>query len=100
MVFCIRLVGEHLPSTTDNLEGTRCYVGLLQTYGTVGQHDGRLLQFADSRYTALELQVDVDDMLLGNFLDVGTRLIALLVGVVVDDGNYLFFAEVVDVGLA
>ena len=99
VVFGIGLVGEHLPSAADDLEGTGCDVRLLQTHGAVGQHDGRLLQLADARHTALELQVDVDDMLLGNLLDVGTRLVALLVCVLVDDGNHLVLAEVVDVGL-
>ena len=100
VMFGIGLVGEHLPSAADDLEGTRSYVGLLQAHGAVGQHDGRLLKLADARHAALELEVDVDDVLLGDFIDVSTRLVALLVGVAVDDGNHLLLAEVVDVGLA
>ena len=67
----ILLVGKDLPSGAEHLEGTGGHLGHLHTDGRAGQHGVGLGELTDLRHAALELQVDVDDVTLGDRHDVG-----------------------------
>ena len=93
------VVVEDLPSGLGDVEGARRDGGDVQAQRGTRQHEGRRVQLANLGHAALEADMDVDDVALGDGRDVVARLVALLVLVEVDDGDDLLLREVVDVRL-
>ena len=89
MALGIGLLLEEFPSTTCYLVGTWRHVRLTDTNERARQHNLRSLDVLDIRNTALEHDVDVHHMTLTDGSNVSTRTIALLVVVLVDDGDNL-----------
>ena len=85
----VRFLLEEFPSTTCYLVGTWRHVRLTYTDERARQHNLWSLDVLDIRNTALEHDVDVHHMALADGRDVSTRAIALLVVVLVDDGDNL-----------
>ena len=85
------------PSTTCYLVGTRCYGRRTQRDRRSWQDDTRFGDVLNVRNTALELQVDIHYVALGNRCDVHTRLITFLVVVLVNHGDNLILRKVEDV---
>ena len=73
---------------------------MLQSDGVAGQHHPGCLQRVDDGCTALELQVDVDDVQLVDQFHVVAVVGTFVVGVLIDDGDDLLRLQVVDVALA
>ena len=99
MALGIALVVEERPSTARHLVGTRCDVGLSEAERRSWQHNLRLVDVLYLGNTTLERDVDVHHMALADRRDVRTVTGALLVVVLVDNGDDLLFREVEDVGL-
>ena len=57
------------------------------------------MQGRNLRYTTLEVQVDIDDMTLGNRLDMDTALVALSIVVTEDDGDDAVLLQIEDIRL-
>ena len=93
------VVVEDFPARLGDVEGTRGDGGDVQAQRGTRQHEGRRVQLANLGHAALEADMDVDDVALGDGRDVVARLVALLVLVEVDDGDDLLLREVVDVRL-
>ena len=92
-------IGEHLPSRAGDLESTRLNRRNLQTDGCTRQHGIWFLEHTNLWHTTLEIDVQVDNVTLTDRRDVITALITLLILIEVDDGDYLFFLQVIDVRL-
>ena len=100
MALGIALGIEELPAATGNLVSTRRDVWLRQAEGGTRQDDVWCLNIFHSRYTTLEVQVDVQHVALADGRDVLTRHIALYVVILIDDGDNLLRREVKDVRAA
>ena len=97
MALCVVHFFVEFPSAASHLVGTRCDGRRTQRHSRSRKNDARLGDVLNSRNTALELEVYVDHVALGDRRDVHTRLIALLIVVFIDNSNNLIFREVEDV---
>ena len=93
----VRLLLKELPSTTRYLVGTRSDMRLTNTDERTWQYHLWSLDILYGRNTALELHMDVHYVTLADRSDVCTRSIALLIVILVDDGDNLLLREVEDV---
>ena len=89
MALGVALAFEELPSTTKRLVGLRVYMGVFHGNGSAGQHQVGRQDVVHDGYATLEYQVDVHHMALADGRDVVARSIALLVVVLIDDGDDL-----------
>ena len=90
---------EQFPATANDHVGTFFHVRVLHRDGGSRKHDGRSLDVVNGGHAALEGDVDVHHMTLADRCDMHTVGIALLVVVLIDDGDDLLRREVVDVGV-
>ena len=88
---------EEFPATARHLVGTWCHMRFTDADERARQHNLRCLDVLDGRNTALELQVDVDDMALTNRSDVCTTDITFFIVILIDHGDDLLLREVEDV---
>ena len=93
-------VGKEFPSGSQNLKCSGFYIRHLQTHRGAWQHGVGFGELAYLGHAALELQVDVDDMALGDGRDVHAGFVALFVFIGEHDGDHLVLAEVEDVRFA
>ena len=93
----VRLLLEYLPTTTCYLVSTRCYVWL--AYSDVGtrQHSLWSLDVLYGRHTTLEEYVNIHHVTLADRGDARTCSIALLIVILIDDGDNLLLREVEDI---
>ena len=100
MALCIILCIEQFPTATGDFVSTRGDVWLRHRQGSTRQDDVRLTDILHGRNTALEVQVDIQDMTLAYRCDVQTSHVTLYVVVLVDHGDNLLLRQVEDISTA
>ena len=90
---------EEFPSAAGHLVGSRGYIRLTHGVEPSGQNEVGLFDIIHDRHTALELQVDIQNMALADRCYVSAA-VSLLVVILIDYGDNLFIRQVVDITLA
>ena len=94
IVLCV----EEFPAAGEHLVESGVHIWCLQAHGIARQHGGRRTELSDLRHTALEFEVDIDDMQFIGHLHTAVVLI-LIVRVLVDHGDDLLLHHIVGIRL-